>query len=306
MKPRIVVADDSLVMRAVVRRCLDDHGYDVIEAEDGAAALEACQASNPTVALLDIEMPIMNGYQVLAAMKADADLADIPVVFLTGRTDTTDIVEGLRLGAHDYLKKPFEPAELIARVSAAARLRALQDELRQRNAELDALGRIDALTGLSNRRHGQESLDRRVSIARRHGITLSVLMIDVDHFKQVNDTEGHLVGDVVLRIVAARLRTALDAQHQLVRWGGEEFVALAAGLDDAAVADLAERLRTVICEAPFAVDESRSLSITVSLGCVSGRVDALSDVLQAADEALYEAKRNGRNRVAARRIPAST
>lgn len=160
---------------------------------------------------------------------------------------------------------------------------------------------VDALTGLGNRRQLKLTTDGLRSTLGG-GAQIGFIIADIDHFKQVNDTEGHVVGDFVLRIVAGRLRSALGDQHQLVRWGGEEFVALAAGLDDTEVADLAERLRTAICEAPFVIDESRSLSITVSLGCVSGRLDALDNVLQAADEALYEAKRSGRDRVATRRI----
>jgi diguanylate cyclase (GGDEF)-like protein len=125
-------------------------------------------------------------------------------------------------------------------------------------------------------------------------------MIDVDHFKKVNDRDGHLVGDAVLRIAARRLLTAIDASQLLVRWGGEEFLALVAGLDERGVTDLAERLRLVVCNSPFAIGEERSLRITVSVGCVSGALGALDTLIPIADEALYEAKRAGRNRVISR------
>jgi PleD family two-component response regulator len=133
---------------------------------------------------------------VLARIKADPRLADIPVVFVTSRVTTDDVVEGLRLGAHDYLRKPFEPSELLARVHAAVRIKALQDELRLRNAELELTSRTDALTGLHNRRHLEEQLQRLAGAGDR----LAVLLCDIDRFKQVNDTRGHAAGDEVLRL----------------------------------------------------------------------------------------------------------
>lgn len=297
----VLVVDDSTAIRRILRRALQDAGYRVTEAADGQAALTVCRADPPDLVLLDVDMPVMDGPTTLAAMKADVELDGIPVLFLTARTSGTDVAAGLELGANDYLRKPIEPAELAARVSVALRQSVQEKSLRGMAREADRLSMVDALTGLGNRRQLKLTTDGLRSTLGG-GAQIGFIIADIDHFKQVNDTEGHVVGDFVLRIVAGRLRSALGDQHQLVRWGGEEFVALAAGLDDTEVADLAERLRTAICEAPFVIDESRSLSITVSLGCVSGRLDALDNVLQAADEALYEAKRSGRDRVATRRI----
>jgi two-component system cell cycle response regulator len=151
--PAVLVAEDSLVIRAVLVEQLQSRGYRVIEAGDGEQALAACRREQPDVVLLDVEMPHLDGHGVLAQIKADPRLADIPVVFVTSRVTTEDVVDGLRLGAHDYLRKPFEPSELLARVHAAVRNKALQDELRLRNAELELASRTDALTGLRNRRH---------------------------------------------------------------------------------------------------------------------------------------------------------
>ena len=293
----VLVVDDSTAIRRILQRALKTAGYRVTEAADGQAALTACRTDRPDIVLLDVDMPVMDGPTALAAMKADADLADIPVLFLTARTSGTDVAVGLQLGANDYLRKPIDPAELAARVGVALRQSVQEKTLRSMAREADRLSTLDALTGLGNRRQlelATEELRGTIGGAAPVG----VIIADIDHFKLVNDTEGHLIGDAVLRIVAGRLRTTLGEQHQLVRWGGEEFVALAARLDDAAIAALAERLRTAICDSPFAIDESRSLSITVSIGCVTGRLDALDEVLQAADEALYEAKRGGRNRTA--------
>ena len=135
-------------MRSMLRLLLEDEGYRVVEAVDGEEALSACGEHGPDVVLLDVEMPKLDGHGVLAAMRSSPELADIPAVFLTARATTEDVVEGLRLGAHDYLRKPFEPAELLARVSAALRVKTLQDQLRQRNIEPSAISRTDALTGL--------------------------------------------------------------------------------------------------------------------------------------------------------------
>ena len=222
----ILVAEDSLVIRVTLRRQLSTEGYEVVEAEDGAEALARCRQVRPDVLLLDVEMPRLDGHQVLAIVKEDPELRDIPVVFLTASAKTDDVVEALRLGAHDYLRKPFEPSELIARVRAALRLKAVQDELRRRNAELERVSRTDPLTEIHNRRHMDELLHKLLSSARRHEQSLAVAMIDIDHFKQINDSKGHAAGDRVLQVVARRLTSVLRVEDELGRWGGEEFIAL--------------------------------------------------------------------------------
>jgi len=201
----VLIADDSLVIRAVVRAGLEGEGYSVREAVDGTTALEECRQQPPDVVLLDIEMPGLDGYQVLAALKADPDLKDVPVVFLTSRASMQDVVAGLRGGAHDYLKKPFEPPELLARVASAAHVKHLQDTLRRRNAELDRMSRTDVLTGLYNRRHLDEELLRRIKDALRYHDPICLLLLDIDHFKRVNDTaSGRRSGSQHLRAAAER------------------------------------------------------------------------------------------------------
>jgi diguanylate cyclase (GGDEF)-like protein len=294
---RVVVAEDSLSVRAVLRRQLTDQGYVVIEAEDGAAALRACRESEADVALLDIEMPVLDGHQVLKALKEDPATADMPVVFLTGRTATEDIVAGLRLGAHDYLKKPFEPAELIARVSAAVRMKSLQDELRVRNAELDGMSRTDALTGLHNRRHAEEQLHQQTLASRASGEELAVLIFDLDHFKNINDTYGHAGGDAVLREFAARVRPVLRPGDVAARWGGEEFLLLLPATDLRTAAAVGEQVRRAAAEHPFQVDGERTCVVTVSVGCTASSTVEPEEQVRRADEGLYEAKAAGRDRV---------
>lgn len=293
---RVVIADDSIVVRTLLRRQLEEHGHEVFEAVDGEDALAVCRAQEPDVVLLDVEMPKLDGHGVLRALRADDALADTPVVFLTARTTTEDVVEGLRLGAHDYLRKPFEPAELLARVSAAHRVKSLQDQLRQRNAELDAMSRTDALTGLPNRRHMQDHLVAMGSAAARHHQHLGILMVDIDHFKRVNDTLGHDGGDRVLRAIAARVSSACRTEDMAGRWGGEEFLVVAPFTDDVGVTELGERIRAAVKAESVALDDARFVEVTVSVGAASG-TDDIDAVVRRADAALYAAKDAGRDRV---------
>lgn len=292
----VLIADDSLVIRRLLRRQLEDHGHEVIEAVDGEDAIVRASETLPDVVLLDVEMPNLDGYGVLRQMRELPMLRDIPVVFLTSRASTEDVVEGLRLGAHDYLRKPFEPAELVARVSAAVRVKRLQDELRQRNMELDEISRMDVVTGLPNRRHLLEHLEAENSAALRRNEVLALLMIDVDLFKNVNDRFGHDRGDVVLHIVAQRLASACRVEDVAGRWGGEEFLVVAPATDLEGAKALGERMREAVAEDPIVVEGAGDIVVTVSVGVVSG-IGAVDDLLREADNALYAAKQLGRNRV---------
>ena len=293
----VLIADDSLVIRAVVRSELEDEGYRVVEAVDGLSALRQCREDAPDVVLLDIEMPGLDGYEVLSELKGDAALKDIPVVFLTSRAGMEDVVAGLRGGAHDYLKKPFETAELLARVGSAYHVKKLQDELQRRNADLDRLSRTDALTGLYNRRHLDSELARLHRDAVRHRDPLCVLLLDLDHFKQINDAHGHSAGDDVLRAFADRLRSDLRAGDIAGRWGGEEFLVILPRTDLEGGRAIAERMRSDTAAEPI-VSGARSISVTVSVGCALGPRASIEAVVQVADAGLYEAKAGGRNRIA--------
>ncbi len=291
---RILLADDSATVRAIARMQLESAGYDVIEAADGAQALTAALDAQPDVVLLDIEMPVMDGYATVLALKADARTADIPVVFLTGRVGADDVVRALRFGGHDYLRKPHQAEELLARVSAALRVKVLQDQLRQRADDFDQVSRTDHLTGLHNRRHMEENLRILASGAKRHGYPITVLVIDVDHFKTVNDAWGHRQGDVVLQAVSERLRRALRVEDVLGRWGGEEFLVLLPHTNADAAAVLAERLRAEVSTTPITA-ETGTLTVTISIGGASAERPGDHDLLQLADHELYAAKDDGRD-----------
>jgi two-component system, cell cycle response regulator len=292
MSGRVLVVDDSTVVRMVLRRDLEAHGWEVAEAHDGVEALELCRAQPPDILLLDVEMPRLNGYQVLAALRQDAELAEIPVIFLTARSTSDHVAEGLRRGAEDYLRKPFETPELMARLLVARRTKDLRDQLRARNVELERLATTDMLTDIENRRSIQRRLEEAISRSARHGTPLSVVLVDIDHFKQVNDRHGHQAGDEVLREVAARLRTRLRREDSCGRWGGEEFLLVLQDTDGEAATVVAEDLRARVADRPVG---AAALSVTISLGVAEWQGDAEDGLIQRADVALYEAKASGRN-----------
>jgi two-component system cell cycle response regulator len=294
----VLIIDDSLVVRAVVRSRLEEEGYRVAEAEDGETGLEQCRRAPPDVILLDVEMPGLTGHEVLARFKADAAVSDIPVVFLTARTSMDDILTGLRGGAHDYLKKPFEPAELVARVGAAAHVKKLQDRLLERNQELERVSRTDMLTGLYNRRHLEDELARYHRTARRSGTELGLILLDIDHFKHVNDTYGHAAGDQVLCEFARRLGDQLRVGDLAGRWGGEEFLVLLPDTGMTGTRQVAERICTTTAATPMS-SLGQPIPVTVSGGCAIGPGSSADLLVSIADTQMYQAKRSGRNRIVA-------
>lgn len=296
MPATVLVVDDSLTVRKILRRILEGEGLSVVEAPNGQEALSLCLAHAPDAMLLDVDMPVMGGWETLAAMQAIPSLTEIPVLMLTARTTSSDLARGLQSGAQDYLRKPCEPEELVARVKTALALKRRRDELRRRADELLAMGCTDELTGLGNRRY----LDLRLGEwTRKLGgpAPISALLLDIDHFKVVNDTQGHLAGDVVLRELARRIRSVVGDDQAIIRWGGEEFLVLAPTLNSSRLGKLGEIVRMVVAAEPFSVSESTSLSITLSGGCAGGPIEDIGEVISAADSALYRAKNSGRNRV---------
>ena len=291
----VLVAEDSLTVRALLRAHLRDRGYSIVEAADGEQALSRARESLPDVILLDVEMPKLDGFGVLERLKADPDLCDVPVVFITGRTTAEDAVRGLELGAHDYLRKPFEAAELAARVHAALRVKRLQDDLKALNAELAGHASSDGLTALHNRRFLDEQLERLCSRSARHHRPLALLLIDVDHFKRLNDTFGHQGGDEALIKLSRRVAGRMRAGDLLGRWGGDEFMVIAPDLDHEGAAALAEGLRTEIGRRPLSLLDGPPTEVTASIGWATWRGDSAAELVRRADDALFAAKQAGRN-----------
>jgi two-component system, cell cycle response regulator len=292
----VLVAESSAEIRDALLRRLGERGHRVAGAGEGEEALALVEREAPDVVLLDHELPGIHGMEVLDRLRAHEELAAVPVIMLTGSSDPELMREALRRGAHDCLRKPFDPAELDARVLAALRVKRLHDALLDANRRLAHQALTDDLTGLANRRHGGHQLEREVALCVRHGRLLALVRVDVDHFKAINDSHGHEAGDQVLVEVARRLEGAVRGGDELARWGGDEFVALLPDTDKAGALRAAERLRAAVAAAPVQA-AGTELDVTISVGWAHWAGDTPDDLLARADRALYRAKDAGRDTV---------
>jgi two-component system, cell cycle response regulator len=299
-RDRILVVDDNPDNVEIVSTRLQFRGYQVDEATDGEAALRKVQESPPDLILLDVMLPGIDGYEIARRIKNDERLPYIPIILVTARDSTQDKVMGLDAGADDYLTKPLNFPELEARVRSMLRIKRLQDELEQKNRELERLSISDGLTGLFNHRHIQHLLEEEYERAVRARDKLTVAMLDLDRFKLVNDTFGHQAGDRVLEEFADVLRREAREIDRLGRYGGEEFIVILpeTGIEDAAV--FLERVRRSVARRPFHVGSNEPHHMTVSAGVATFPHPGIDDpqgLLRSADQALYAAKEGGRNRV---------
>jgi diguanylate cyclase (GGDEF)-like protein len=298
---RILVVDDHEDNVELLRARLEARGYRVEAAMDGQEALDKVFASPPDLILLDVMMPRVDGIEVVRRLKGTPDLPFIPIIMQTALETTEDKVEGLDAGADDYITKPINFAELEARVKSLLRIKALQEELANANARLLKMSQTDGLTGVDNRRHIEQRLTEMYEHGARLAEPLACVMCDVDHFKSVNDTYGHQVGDAVLKQVAGILHESAREIDRVGRYGGEEFIVLLPGANvDDAVA-FAERVREAV-EAREFTYEGGTLHRTLSAGVAAWPhpdVRHQEALVKAADDALYVAKARGRNRVVA-------
>lgn len=304
----VLVIEDSDVAREHIKGVLERAGLfsQILEASDGLAGLRAILQQPVDVVLCDLEMPGLDGEKLLRAHRERRGAEDVPFFFLTAERDPDRLARLLRAGAADTITKPFHPAELLARVETHLRLRGLRAELREKNTILERLSTTDALTGLRNRRYVNEVLTLEVLRATRYGTGLSVLMADVDHFKHVNDTYGHPVGDAVLQSIGEVIRQMLRKTDMGGRYGGEEFIAVLNHTDIDGAATLGERLRQSVAATECSAHDGSRFSITLSVGIAQLESEEdVASLVRAADTALYAAKAGGRNRVerAARRRP---
>ena len=302
--PMILVADDEPTNRSLIQRRLERTGYRVITAQNGQEAVEKAVEAAPDLIILDVMMPVMDGLQACRSIKDNEATRDIPIIFLSARDETDVKVSALGIGANDYISKPFNAEELLARVEVALRLRFERDRLRESAEEARARAEMaqersltDPLTGLLNRYGLQISLAHELAEARRYNRPLSCLMIDVDRFKTINDTYGHITGDVALQQIASVLTQVVRRSDIVFRYGGEEFLALLPKTDLEGAVALAEKLREAVVARIFG-DGEHTFYLTLSIGAASlSETESGNDLIARADIALYHAKERGRNRV---------
>ncbi|MGH9869726.1 MAG: diguanylate cyclase [Candidatus Polarisedimenticolia bacterium] len=291
----VLIVDDEEANLYALRLVLESRGYNVFWASCGPEALRLAAENLPDAILLDIHMPVMDGYEVCRRLKADPRTTMIPIVFLTARhTDQEEIVRGLELGANDYITKPFNNEELLARVAVMVRVRTAEDKVR-------TLSQTDDLTGMYNRRYLSQRLQEEFARARRYGQTLACIVLDIDHFKKINDTYGHAAGDEALRQVAAIIRSHVRKSDLAVRYGGEEFLLVLFENDRNGALRVAERIRADV-ETRGVVWKNERLPVTVSSGVSLFPEEGITgpdELIARADHALYSAKSSGRNMVRA-------
>lgn len=287
----ILVVDDTISNLDIMGVILDK--YDVMDATSGKDALEILDEEQIDLILLDIMMPDMNGYEVCEILKANPKTKDIPIIFITAKTDENSIEKAYDVGGIDYVTKPFKPKELLARVKTQLHVQNLQNELR-------VLASTDPMTKLYNRRYFTKVSAHALDLAKKDNQNLSIIILDIDKFKNINDTYGHQVGDNVIILLAQKLMEYQRKSDIVCRYGGEEFVILLPNTSQDEAKVVAEKIRADIASFTIKLLNTKSLKITISSGV--SQIDIENEVnielaLKRADDALYKAKVGGRNRV---------
>ena len=292
LKKRILIAEDDSVSRHFLTNFLVKWEYDVTVTTDGTQALRVLESDDaPRLAVLDWMMPGLDGIQICKKVRERSEQPYIYILLLTARSQKKDLLQGLEFGADDYLTKPFDAQELRARLHVGERILNLEDELRFRATH-------DTLTGIPSRGVALEAISREHARQVREKSSFGVILADLDHFKHINDTYGHLCGDAVLKEAARRMTGCARVYDTVGRYGGEEFLTVVVSADESISLALAERMRIAIESQPFATDFGE-LRITASFGAAASGSAGLTNpksLLQLADEALYRAKLKGRNR----------
>jgi diguanylate cyclase (GGDEF)-like protein len=294
----VLIADDDAVTRLILKHWILRWGYEIVAVDNGIDAWKVLQEDRPPeIVIMDWTMPGMEGIELCRRLRDKSRPFYHYILMVTSRTDEQDVVQALESGADDCLGKPFGEAELRARLMVADRILALQNELICAREELRAQAMRDGLTGLWNRTAFLELFKRELDRAKRTGAHTGLLLLDLDNFKQVNDTYGHLVGDIVLKEAARRMSANVRSYDSVGRYGGEEFFIAFPGSDKDVLCNRAEAIRSAICRNPVETPQG-DVPITLSMGAVvapPGK-NAVFDALAVADIGLYKAKDAGRNR----------
>jgi len=305
---KVLVADDDLLLRRMLEHELRLAGYDVVTVGDGLEAWDVLQREHIRMLVVDWLMPGLDGSDLIRRIRAAGWPGYTYIILLTAKNGRDEIVEGLNLGADDFVAKPFQREELVARMGVGARILDLEERLSASVAREEALAVLDILTGLPNRRGLYERAQAELSRAKREKGSVSVIMMDLDHFKEINDRFGHAVGDEALRRVAKVLQENRRDYDFTGRWGGEEFLVILPGASLAQAGLVAERLRSAVQSIELTVGGQETVNLRASFGAATATPATssvgLDALLERADDAMYQAKREGRNRVRIDAVPA--
>ncbi len=294
---KILIVDDSPIQIGHLKKCLSKSGFEIYSITKSDEALEITEELMPDLILLDIMMPKKDGYCICEALKSSSATKDIPIIFITAKNERQDKIKGFRMGAFDYIAKPFYAKEVEARVKNAVNLKLSQDELKNKNSILEVLSIRDELTVLYNRRYVLKRLDEEIERAKRYNRVFTCIMIDIDYFKKINDTYGHSIGDIVLRYMGEVLRKNLRTVDIASRYGGEEFLLILPETDLTGAKVVAEKLRHIVSntEPPEGLPENFRFTISLGIAIYPYDAESRERLINAADEALYTAKGAGRN-----------
>ncbi len=306
-KPLILVVDDNRTnVNMVIQGLQSNFDYDFLTAYDGAEGLSKINRHKPDIIVMDVEMPKMGGYDVCRIIKSSNKFDFMPVILMTAREDMESKIAGLELGADDYLIKPVNMLELAAKLKSMLRLKFLQDQLKERNNQLESLNEklqqmsiTDSLTGIYNRRYFYQRLSVEFARAQRYQLPLTCIMMDLDHFKSINDNYGHPFGDLVLQGTSVILKDSVRKIDLLARYGGEEMIMVLPETTVEGGFTVAERIRKSLSEKEFS-DDNSIVHVTASFGTSTfpyQGVDSYEEMIKLADKALYNAKESGRNQV---------
>jgi len=298
---RILLVDGSPMRRETMASRLGRNGFSIAQASSGQGALEALARERFDMVLLDLGLPDVDAGALVKAIRGRSSALELPIIAVTERADDEDIVEVLALGANDYMAHPLDFPLAIARIRTHLRLHGVTRKLQEESERLRHFSYVDALTNVANRRRFDEFMDEQWARAARSRTPLSLVLVDLDGFKEYNDARGHPAGDEALRLVAATLAKNLHRSEDLLaRYGGDEFVVVLPGVSPEGAVVVAERLRTAVVDMGLMVAQVPRMQVTLSAGVV-GLVPVWSAapalLIDAADRALYRAKREGKNRV---------
>ncbi len=297
-KKRVLVVDDTAENVELLLELLSDK-YDVMVALTGESAIELTKEELPDLILLDIMMPNMDGYRVCEILKESEETAPIPIIFLTAKDDEDSIEKAYSVGGVDYVSKPFKPKELFARIAKELKVQELIVKLQESQKTLELLSSTDTLTSLYNRRYFLQRAQENLEFMQRYNTELTLIMIDIDDFKAVNDTYGHNLGDEVLVSFSALLKELGRKSDVVCRWGGEEFVVLFPHTDIFNANNIAKKLQNALKKLPINLLNGKELYFTVSIGLTafSPNDTNVEEPLLRADSAMYKSKQDGKNRI---------